>query len=563
MERLLVVSEAEADLKCDQILHLKKTDPALLLARLQTSFLNTSQVNMMAFQPASLPMIWAALSFFVLYRVGIIFYRLFFHPLAKFPGPKYLAASGLPHIYYNNVKGEWYRQVKDLHDKYGDMVRIAPNTLAVDGSVGWEDVFGHKIGDREEFGKDPAFYRPVDDSNGATDMLDANRTDHRRQRRLVSHAFSDSALLEQESLIKSYIDLLMLRLKALSTEGEFLDIVKWYNFTTFDIIADLTFGDPFHCLENSKMHPWIAMIFNSIKFASMMRIFNFYPILKPLLPLLITEDARQNRAEHVELVSSKTHARIALGNDTPKKDFMSFILRHNDSEKGMSHAELLGTADLLIIAGSETTATLLSGLTYHLARNPESWDRLKTEVRGTFSSEDEITMRSTNTLPYLHACLEEGLRIHPPAVETPPRFSPGGTIDGKYVAKGTRIIIHQWATHHQARNFAKPDEFIPERWLAKSHPLFSEEFVNDNRASMQPFSHGPRNCLGKNLAYAEMRMIMARLAWNFELEVAPQSIAWVQGQKVYLTFEKPSLLMKLHLKDEKNIVEDCENEAAI
>ncbi|RDW59469.1 hypothetical protein BP6252_12556 [Coleophoma cylindrospora] len=509
----------------------------------------------MAFQFASLNMLWAVLSFFVLYRAGIIFYRLFFHPLAKFPGPKYLAASGLPHIYYNNLKGEWFRQVKDLHEKYGDIVRIAPNTLAVDGSVGWEDVYGHKIGDREEFGKDPVFYRPVDDTNGATDMLAANRVDHRRQRRLVSHAFSDAALLEQEGLIKYYIDLLMLRFKTMAMEGEVLDMVKWFNFTTFDIIGDLTFGDSFHCLDNSKMHPWIAMIFNSIKFTSMIRIFNFYPILKPLLPLLITKEARQKRAEHVELIFSKTHERIALGNNTPKKDFMSYILRHNDNEKGMSQAELYGTADILIIAGSETTATLLSGLSYYLARNPESWDRLKTEVRGAFSSEDEITMRSTNALPYLHACLEEGLRINPPAVETPPRFSPGDTIDGKYVAKGTRIIIHQWATHHRARNFAKPDEFIPERWLAETHPLFSEEFVNDNRASMQAFSHGPRNCLGKNLAYAEMRMILARMAWNFELEVAPQSTAWVHGQKAFVVFEKPPLWMKLHPKDEKNTVE--------
>lgn len=68
---------------------------------------------------------------------------------------------------------------------------------------------------------------------------------------------------------------------------------------------------------------------------------------------------------------------------------------------------------------------------------------------------------------------------------------------------------------------------------------------------MQPFSHGPRNCIGKNLAYAEMRLIMARMAWNFEFELMPQSYDWTEGQKVFTVFQKPPLSMKLHLADRK------------
>jgi cytochrome P450 len=64
---------------------------------------------------------------------------------------------------------------------------------------------------------------------------------------------------------------------------------------------------------------------------------------------------------------------------------------------------------------------------------------------------------------------------------------------------------------------------------------------------MKPFSHGARNCVGKNLAYAEMRLIMAKLAWKFELELMPESKNWFEGQKVYTVFQKPPLFMKLHL----------------
>jgi cytochrome P450 len=64
---------------------------------------------------------------------------------------------------------------------------------------------------------------------------------------------------------------------------------------------------------------------------------------------------------------------------------------------------------------------------------------------------------------------------------------------------------------------------------------------------MKPFSHGARNCIGKSLGYAEMRLIMARLAWKFELEIMPESNDWFEGQKVFSVFQKPPLLMRLHL----------------
>jgi len=106
----------------------------------------------------------------------------------------------------------------------------------------------------------------------------------------------------------------------------------------------------------------------------------------------------------------------------------------------MSRPEILGNAETFIVAGSETTATLLSGLTHYLSETPQAWNRLKTEVRGSFKSEDEITMRSTSALPYLFACLEESLRMYPPAAVTPPRLSPGATVNGEYIPKEVSLF---------------------------------------------------------------------------------------------------------------------------
>jgi len=212
----------------------------------------------------------------------------------------------------------------------------------------------------------------------------------------------------------------------------------------------------------------------------------------------------------------------------------------------MNFQEMLGNSEAFVVAGSETTATALSGLTYYLSRNPETWGRLKTEIRGTFKSDRDMTLRTVAPLPYLCACIEEVLRIYPPAAITPPRISPGANINGEYIPEGTKIWINQWSTNHRECNFLQADEFIPERHLSPSHPLYDVRYANDNRGSMEPFATGPRNCIGKNLAYAEMRLITAKLAWNFELELMPQSYGWIEGQKVFTVFEKPPLFLKLH-----------------
>jgi cytochrome P450 len=93
------------------------------------------------------------------------------------------------------------------------------------------------------------------------------------------------------------------------------------------------------------------------------------------------------------------------------------------------------TAHIFIVAGSETTATLLSGLTYLLATNQHTLVRVAKEVREAFNSEAEINLSSVGSLPYLSACINEAMRLYPPVAIGMPRITPSGgaTIDGHYV----------------------------------------------------------------------------------------------------------------------------------
>lgn len=88
--------------------------------------------------------------------------------------------------------------------------------------------------------------------------------------------------------------------------------------------------------------------------------------------------------------------------------FLSNVLKHSVTEKGMTLDELVANSYVLIIAGSETTATLLSGVTYYILTVPGVFDKLKAEIRGSFSSEEQITWPAFNQLKYTLAVLNEG-----------------------------------------------------------------------------------------------------------------------------------------------------------
>lgn len=102
----------------------------------------------------------------------------------------------------------------------------------------------------------------------------------------------------------------------------------------------------------------------------------------------------------------------------------------------MTREEIKATSRVLIIAGSETTATLLSGATFLLLKNPSAMKKAVDEVRNTFVHASDITFASvTAQLPYLNACLEESLRLYPPVPTVLPRRTgpEGDIINGCFI----------------------------------------------------------------------------------------------------------------------------------
>ncbi|KAK6063085.1 trichothecene c-15 hydroxylase [Seiridium cupressi] len=439
-----------------------------------------------SFQPVAYGLYLAVCSILI-YFVGTIVYNGFFHPLRNIPGPRLWAVCRIPYTCMY-LSGSAHKHVLDLHKLYGDIVRLAPEIVSINHPDAMKELRGHRKAGVPENGKDP-----IHSGANLQNIIGANRNDHARFRRLMSNGFSAQAMFEQQPIIRKYIDQLFERLHAEALQGtKPVDMVSWYNFTTFDIIGDLAFGESFGCLETSTYHPWIELIFGSIKYLAFAINLDRYPLITPALKLFIPRKLRTKMMEHSQLSELKVRRRLESKVDRP-----DFIAKITQEQKGrsisMSFKELVSNTSTLIIAGSETTATLLSAVTYFLATNTHVLTALNKEVRSSFLSEEEIDLVSTQKLPYMQAVLNEALRLFPPVpAASPRRIAEGGdNICGHFLPGGTVVEIWQWSLYHQPAFFQSPDEFIPERWLQ------GQQFASDRLDAVQPFSVGPRNCIGR------------------------------------------------------------------
>ncbi|CZR56893.1 related to isotrichodermin C-15 hydroxylase (cytochrome P-450 monooxygenase CYP65A1) [Phialocephala subalpina] len=458
------------------------------------------------------------LAIFLLCLVCQIIYNVYFHPLSRFPGPKSWTSNRFTYIRHIWT-GTLAREIREIHLKYGDVVRVAPDELSFATPDALQDIYTN-------FGQ-PAFPKgPV--WNGTipgqpTMVLNAlNPSDHARMRKVVAPAFTEKAIRAQEGIIESYaanfVRCLEQEVSRAGINGTVLDITRWFNFTAFDLIGELVFGESFNCLDNNEFHHWAIQILATFKAVTCAVSLRYYPYLDWLLRLAIPKSVWETQKYHFGLAVDKVQRR--LGVEKERQDVLGMLKMDEQARDGLTIRELHATAPLLIIAGSQTIVTVLSGITSYLAKNPQKLAFLTREVRESFRNENEITVSAGKDLGYLNAVLNEGLRLCMPAAGGLNRLTPpgGGTVAGYSLPGNIHVNVQPLSIHLSPRYFHDPTSFIPERWLPEVATDPTSAYYNDRRSSVLPFSTGPRSCIGKALAWAEMRLLLAKLVWSFDIE---------------------------------------------
>ncbi|KAI8263511.1 Cytochrome P450 monooxygenase 1 [Colletotrichum sp. SAR 10_77] len=410
-------------------------------------------------------------------------YNVFFHPLRDYPGPLLQRASSLPWAFQNAIGKQAFLTQK-LHDRYGPVVRISPNHLSFTQPDAWKEIYGFQPSSKgsTEMNKSKIFSETVEELPKS--IINADREEHQRLRRALAHGFSDASMREQEGMIIKYIDKLSDRLKEFADDGTSpQNMAGWYNWTTFDVAGDLIFGQSFQCLERADYHPWVAFIFGAIRFGSVMTSVKYIG-LNFVVQALFKMGGMKAMSQVRENTDEMMQNRMSMTDD--RNDLFEGLLKRR-KEWNLSFDQLSANALILVLAGSETTATTLSGTTYLLLTHPEVYEKLKKEVRSAFKDSSEINIGSVSKLSYI------------------------------------------------PDNWPDPWKFDPERFL-------ESEKTNANRLdSLQAFSVGPRNCIGRNLAYSEMRMVLARVIFDFDMALAPGNGDWIKRQRAYGLWDRVPL----------------------
>ncbi|OLN86943.1 putative sterigmatocystin biosynthesis P450 monooxygenase stcF-like protein 2 [Colletotrichum chlorophyti] len=501
-----------------------------------------------------------------------VIHNLFFHPLSKYPGPRLAAITPLVH-HYHFVAGDAVVWLDRLHKKYGEVVRIEPGRLSYIATQAWKDIYGHATATRKANSKEGKNSKNLF-SNGTYSISSAHGPEHQRLRKIFSSAFSDRAITKQEPMLLLYtrqlVDLVHRKIAEVgsSADSVILDAVSLFNFATFDIMADLAFGESLGCLEKGGSNAWVDAVQVNFKSMIVKARLRPYPALLYAWQMFQPAQDKKAAALHVQSSHDRVTKRLEKGPDA-RDDIWGLVLRA-ERPNALTRTEMNNNANNFMIVGTETSATALSALTYLLVKNPEKLQRLVKEVRsvdGTGQLKGDVV----RDMSYLQACLSECLRLHPPVPTGGTRVigQDGNTILGQFVPEEvgsvalcllrpcsqsdswvipllivTRLSIATWTAFRSPIYWKDGDKFVPERWIPGERG-YEEYHAYDKQSVFQVFGTGPRACIGKNLAYQEMRLLYANFLYNFDIELCPESDGWMETQKCWTLWFKDQLRIRV------------------
>ncbi|KAK3712159.1 hypothetical protein LTR37_009250 [Vermiconidia calcicola] len=441
-----------------------------------------------------------AISFLTGVYGSLLVWRAFFNPLNKFPGPW---AARLGNLWFTSklTKADAYHKMKALHDKYGRIVRIGSNDLSIIDPTIMEAAYG-----RNSAVSKGLWY---DNDAPLTSMhTTRDRALHDKRRKVWAPAFSEKAVREYETRMSGCTDTLVE--KVAEHKGKSVDIKVWFNLFAFDAMALLAFGKNYGMLEKGEKH-WALDLLDE----GMQPLAYFLPgwMLLTKIPF-----AGAGYQKFVQFCVDELSWRVKNASEADSKagsDIMSWILRAYDGiDRPERDPMLRADARLIIVAGSDTTASTLTYLFYHLASNPEAVRKLRVELEPLIVG--DWSDKTINHAQYLNGCINEALRLHPAVPSGVQRMMPpeGMEVDGRHVPGGTIFYMPQYVMGRDPRIYEDPGSFIPERWFSKPDMVkYKDAFA--------PFSMGPFGCIGKSLALVELRTVTARLVNRFDLSLAP------------------------------------------
>ncbi|PGH14041.1 hypothetical protein AJ79_03311 [Helicocarpus griseus UAMH5409] len=478
----------------------------------------------------------------LVYVSALVIYRLFFHPLRHFPGPKLAAVSTYYETYYDWFRGPYKGSnefhVRELHKKYGPIIRRNPYELSVDDSEWFDLLFAG--------GRRDKWSRSGKDSSGSVQSTSL-RDVHKRRRGALTRFFSKRSVLQLEESIVNKIEILAAGVeKNYLNEKEILNAGVAFGALTLDVITDYCFDQSFECLSKPDFSPeWkktfidmfcaIPLLRNWPSIAGRLTTLpqSLVHVMNPTIEKFIvmkranTEKIQEIKElwEQDQLAKSKETLNGGHGHngtadpirDRSKRTIFydildSHVLPPEDKTVQRMSEEAFG----MVVAGGDTTGRALANLMYHLHANPEWLARVHQELDSVMPDpEKPAKLQELEALPAFSGSIKEMLRISDLITERLTLVEPVETLiyDKWAIPPGTPIGMSLVAMHQNEKVFPDPKTFNPARWID------AKENKQEMERNFVPFAKGNRGCLGSNLAYAQIYLASAVMLRRFNFEL--------------------------------------------
>lgn len=466
--------------------------------------------------------------------------------LKQFPSPSIAGYSSLWRI-YQNFRYKQFRAVHDAHTELGSHVRIAPNHVSICAPDALEQVYGHGANLLKS-----AWY---DGGGGdARTMADTrSKAEHQDKRRRMAHLFAAKSILQMEALVRDRTQCLCRKIVDAANAGEAINVRRFFNYFTIDMISAIMFGEHMACLErgddivdaetrDGKVYkaPLIKSLHDGMRLSVPL---GYEPDLLPVtlrLAKYLPQGSSGDRFNdivyhHARKVLRRGNSSSEMTKSDGYRDFITQFLYNKDNKPtDVPLTEILAETSGILNAGSDTTSTAITNSIY-LLYHPDHrsvLQRLRSEIASDFSEYDDINSfppyEKLARLPFLRACIDETMRLRPSSAFGLPREVPKGgrEIAGKFIQAGVSVSVPTFSILRDKNVFADPDRYNPGRWLLEEDS--NDESPSDGKGGRSaerlqqmkkifvPFSIGPRACIGRNIAYFEMTMVVAAVAHHFD-----------------------------------------------
>lgn len=478
----------------------------------------------------NLSLIQTAFTAVSIYVVGWIIYCRYFHPLSSIPGP-FLASISRAWIVFKTVTGDMEHTQRALHKKHGYLVRIANNEVACSDPEAIKIIYGTK----NAFTKTDYYDAWAPPNNGYVGHFPArDEKEHSERRRIVNNAYSMSSVLESEKAIDSCTQLFRETMRDFARQNSVVDLGLWINMYAFDVLGELFYGKMFGCMsERRDIGNYMKAIDSLLPAFTIGGTVPSYLTKKYLLSTILFSPyvrgalGAVKHIEHASETAVKRRKQEVEENKDDKRDMLRKMLEINadrGEEIDFTYRHICVESHSSIFASADTTAIAINSILYHLMRNPAAYEKLTVEIDAAVAGgllSIPIAYRAAIKLPYLKACINEGMRLHPSVGLTMPRVVPSGgaTISRFHFPEGYRVGVNGAVVQYDKDVFGPDaDNFNPDRWIEGEATKMDKTMIQ--------FGAGPRTCIGKNISLSEIYKLVPQILRDFHICLADPSRGW-------------------------------------